>query len=200
MIALLTPYSPITSKDVGCTRIYGTVASLIAIDASCVAVLQIRPNHHRVARHSHGTAKLVIRTGVRGLEIGLLGPGCSAAHENICSTGVCSAVVGLIAVDTSRVAILAIRPDDHRVARNSQGNTKLVISTGVRSLEIGLLAPGRSAAQEHVSSAGGSSTVVTLIAVDPRWRCCPQIVLQLPRCRQTPRQLQTDRPHRCWRL
>ena len=85
-------------------------------------------------------------------------------------TAVRDIVVGLITINARRVTTLLLRADGQGVAIAIQGQRapKLVTSSGVRRLHVGLLVPGCPTSTEHVNSTAETGTVIGLITINAR--------------------------------
>src|SRR5260370_1845175 len=97
--------------------------------------------------------------------MGLLPPGCSAAHDDVGCAGAKGAVVVLVAVDAHGVAVLIRRPDYHRIARHGHRIAEEVTVPSVRGFEIGLLAPRRAVAHEHIGCTRIIEAIVALVTI-----------------------------------
>ena len=77
-----------------------TVIACIAIDTRCSGILK-KGTHSQgiaVSRQGYGT-EIVIRTGITGLDIGLLTPAAAGAREQIHRTSFTCSVIAFIAID-----------------------------------------------------------------------------------------------------
>ena len=164
-IGLLRPHTGAAGVHVGCTCIASRIARLVAVDASGVAGLPRRSDHHGVARHRYRPAEPVIRPGITGFEIGLLRPHTGAAGVHVGRTCIGSGIARLVAVHTSVGAVLLVRSDHHGVARHRYRVAELVTGPGITGFEIGLLRPHTGAAGVHVGRTCSASGIARLVAV-----------------------------------
>jgi hypothetical protein len=68
------------------------------------------------ARQRHAITEPVFAVGVGGLDVGLLRPHGAVAHEHVDRSAIPGGVVGLVAADAGRVAVLPDSADRQRVA------------------------------------------------------------------------------------
>src|SRR5258705_10542932 len=71
-IGLLHPTSSIPDENVGCPRGGGAIVCLAAIHATRAASLAGSSNYNRIPGRRHCEAKVILRVGVRGLDIGII--------------------------------------------------------------------------------------------------------------------------------
>ena len=172
-VGLLGPgAAAVADEDVHRAGSRCAVVALVAADAGGGAGLASRPHGQggAIAGQRHGVAEQVGRPRVRGLDVGLLGPGAAAvADEDVHRTGTRCAVVGLVAADAGGIAVLQVRPHGQgaAVGGQRQGVAEEVGRLRVRGLDVGLLGPGAAAvADEDVHRAGIRCVVVVLVAAD----------------------------------
>src|SRR6266404_6536923 len=109
---------------------------------------------------------MVVEVSVRGLEISLLAPVHSAAHEVISRACIGGRIVALITVDSSCVAGFAVSAHYHRLTLDGYRRSEDVEGVRVGCFNISLVAPDHSAAHEDINRSGAGHRVVNLIAVD----------------------------------
>ena len=83
-------------------------------------------------------------------------------------TSIDCAVVCLIPVDSRRIAVFPISPDNHRLAQDRHGIAEVIPRPGVARLEVGLLAPRRSIPHKDVGRTGVVVAAVTYPGVPTR--------------------------------
>ena len=88
------------------------------------------------------------------LQVGLLGPGATAAREDVGRAGERGAVVRLIAIHAGGGAGFVPGSDHEGIARDGHGLAKAIIRIRVARLQVGLLAPEGAAAHEDIGRAG----------------------------------------------
>src|SRR5439155_2809126 len=115
--------------------------ALVAVHAGGIAGFISGPNYDCVAKNRHRDSKGVTSPGVGGFEISLLAPIRPVPHEDIGRTGISSAVVTLVAVDSRGVAVLVMCADHNCVAKNRNPVAERVHRPSVGSFKICLLAP-----------------------------------------------------------
>ncbi len=143
-VGLLYPGRSRAGEDIHRAAVGGGVIGLVAVDASCVAVLIVSANGEGVSRERHRKAKYVTIACVGGFDVGLLGPGRSRAGEDVHRAAAKSGVIGLIAVDASCVAVFIISADGEGVSRERDRIAKMVLCASVGGFDVGLLGPSRS--------------------------------------------------------
>src|SRR5262245_43132049 len=112
----MRPNPRVSDEDVGRARIQREIVVAITVYSRRVTILVVCPDNHRVTRDGYYAAKLVMRPGIRRLEVGLLRPGGPAADENVRRAEIGGAVVTLVAVHDRFAAVFVGRPDHNRVA------------------------------------------------------------------------------------
>ena len=130
-LGLLRPGLTCPNKNIGAPRI-----------RPGRSVIRRSTHHRRVTRHSHGGAKMIVRTRVGSRESGLLAPHRATAREHVClaRVGFCS-------------GIRPIRSHHGRVAgKRHRSAEKIRLSLVIRR-EFRLQAPHAGMAHEHISAA-----------------------------------------------
>ena len=123
---LLRPGRAVTDEDIRRALIGGGVH----VGGECA-------DDHGVAGDGHGDAEAIVGRAACGVEPGLLGPRGPAPREDIGR-----ALVGVGA------HVVPVGSDDHRVARDGDGDAELVVGGAVRGVDRGLLRPDRAVAGE----------------------------------------------------
>ena len=99
-----------------------------------IIVIQIRPDHHRVAVDRHGRAEAAICSAVAGGQLGNLRPPGGEVAGRVAREHVRGPAVGSISV-------VLIRPDHHRVAVDRHAVAEAVIHSAVARGQLGNLRP-----------------------------------------------------------
>src|SRR5689334_13764492 len=89
-----------------------------SIDPGRVTILTGCTDYEGVARYRHGQAEVGVRPRVGRLDIRLLSPVRSAAHEHIGRSGLRTIFIVLVTIHARGGAVLAVCSDYESIARN----------------------------------------------------------------------------------
>ena len=119
-----------------------------------MVVVAVRPDDGRVAADRDAVAEVVARRAVGGGELGDLGPARAGVLEDVGRAGIAA------------VVIVAVRPDDGRVAADRDAVAEVVARRAVGGGELGDLRPARAGVLEDVGRAGIAAVVVVAVRPD----------------------------------
>ena len=167
-VGLLTPGGTTASKNIHRSALPCAVIVLAAVHARRAAGFMICANRQRISRQRYRMAEPVARSGVRGLQVGLLTPGGTTAGKDIHRSAVSCAVIALTAVHARRTAVFKNCTNGQRISRQRYRMAEQVVRSGVRGLQVGLLTPGSSTASEDIHRSAIPCAVIALAAVHAR--------------------------------
>ena len=166
-VGVLDPCRSRPAVDVGGSGVRSSIAELIPIDPLGHAALPPGADQDGVARDRHRLPEAVVRARIRGLQVGLLGPRGPGPAEHVGGPGAERGVVARVAIDAGRPAVLLGGAHHHRVPRHRHRESEAVVGIGVGGLEVGLLHPAPTLANEDVGRPREDQAVVSLVPVDP---------------------------------
>src|SRR5437773_9765382 len=168
------PGSWSADENVGRTGASDRLVGLVAVDALGAAIFAACSHDHNsaVPTQRNRASELVTGSGVRSLDIGLLGPGSAAASEIINCAGLRCRGICLVAVDAFRRAVFVLGAHSQciAVAADVEADSEPVLSVRVRRLDEGLLGPSPAVSNEDVRSTGRGIKLLVVVAargIDP---------------------------------